>query len=162
MMLAASKLGGRIGSGCGVRLLTESASASGVVGGGISGNRLGLSVQITKGAAPVAFLLAGLVALLTARSCSFVGDKGRVDHGFKHAFSAQFPQHPHGQRCADHECDGTDLTADAPGIEDANQRLLLGHAIRIGDTSKRPSNRPRSPDGHGLDVLPFFRASIRL
>ena len=39
----------------------------GMVGGGIFAV-LGLSVQITKGAAPVAFLLAGLVALLTARS----------------------------------------------------------------------------------------------
>jgi hypothetical protein len=38
-----------------------------MVGGGIFAV-LGLSVQITKGAAPVAFLLAGLVALLTARS----------------------------------------------------------------------------------------------
>ena len=39
----------------------------GMVGGGIFAV-LGLSVQITKGAAPLAFLLAGLVALLTARS----------------------------------------------------------------------------------------------
>lgn len=39
----------------------------GMVGGGIFAV-LGLSVQITKGAAPIAFLLAGLVALLTARS----------------------------------------------------------------------------------------------
>ncbi len=39
----------------------------GMVGGGIFAV-LGLAVQITKGAAPVAFLLAGLVALLTARS----------------------------------------------------------------------------------------------
>ncbi|MGZ4585651.1 MAG: APC family permease, partial [Mycobacterium sp.] len=38
-----------------------------MVGGGIFAV-LGLSVQITKGAAPLAFLLAGLVALLTARS----------------------------------------------------------------------------------------------
>lgn len=37
------------------------------MGGGIFAV-LGLAVQITKGAAPVAFLLAGLVALLTARS----------------------------------------------------------------------------------------------
>ncbi len=33
-----------------------------------SSRSLGLSVQITGGAAPLAFLLAGLVALLTARS----------------------------------------------------------------------------------------------
>lgn len=39
----------------------------GMVGGGIFAV-LGLSVQITKGAAPVAFALAGVVALLTARS----------------------------------------------------------------------------------------------
>lgn len=39
----------------------------GMVGGGIFAV-LGLSVQITKGAAPLAFLLAGLVAMLTARS----------------------------------------------------------------------------------------------
>ena len=39
----------------------------GMVGGGIFAV-LGLSVQITKGAAPLAFLLAGVVALLTARS----------------------------------------------------------------------------------------------
>lgn len=39
----------------------------GMVGGGIFAV-LGLSVQITKGAAPVAFGLAGVVALLTARS----------------------------------------------------------------------------------------------
>ncbi|UQX12571.1 amino acid permease [Candidatus Mycobacterium methanotrophicum] len=39
----------------------------GMVGGGIFAV-LGLSVQITKGAAPLAFLLVGLVALLTARS----------------------------------------------------------------------------------------------
>lgn len=39
----------------------------GMVGGGIFAV-LGLSVQIAKGAAPLAFLLAGLVALLTARS----------------------------------------------------------------------------------------------
>ncbi len=39
----------------------------GMVGGGIFAV-LGLAVQITKGAAPIAFLLAGLVALLTARS----------------------------------------------------------------------------------------------
>ena len=39
----------------------------GMVGGGIFAV-LGLSVQITKGGAPLAFLLAGLVALLTARS----------------------------------------------------------------------------------------------
>ncbi len=39
----------------------------GMVGGGIFAV-LGLSVQITRGAAPLAFLLAGFVALLTARS----------------------------------------------------------------------------------------------
>ena len=39
----------------------------GMVGGGIFAV-LGLSVQLTGGAAPLAFLLAGLVALLTARS----------------------------------------------------------------------------------------------
>lgn len=39
----------------------------GMVGGGIFAV-LGLSVQLTAGAAPLAFLLAGLVALLTARS----------------------------------------------------------------------------------------------
>ncbi len=39
----------------------------GMVGGGIFAV-LGLSVQITRGAAPLAFLFAGLVALLTARS----------------------------------------------------------------------------------------------
>ena len=39
----------------------------GMVGGGIFAV-LGLSVQVTRGAAPLAFLLAGLVALLTARS----------------------------------------------------------------------------------------------
>ncbi len=39
----------------------------GMVGGGIFAV-LGLSVQITRGAAPLAFLLAGIVALLTARS----------------------------------------------------------------------------------------------
>lgn len=39
----------------------------GMVGGGIFAV-LGLSVQITRGAAPLAFLLAGVVALLTARS----------------------------------------------------------------------------------------------
>jgi amino acid transporter len=43
----------------------------GMVGGGIFAV-LGLSVQITKGAAPLAFLLAGLVALLTARSYSLL------------------------------------------------------------------------------------------
>ncbi len=43
----------------------------GMVGGGIFAV-LGLAVQITKGAAPVAFLLAGLVALLTARSYSLL------------------------------------------------------------------------------------------
>src|SRR5674476_1422300 len=42
-----------------------------MVGGGIFAV-LGLSVQITKGAAPLAFLLAGLVALLTARSYSLL------------------------------------------------------------------------------------------
>lgn len=39
----------------------------GMVGGGIFAV-LGLSVQITRGGAPLAYLLAGLVALLTARS----------------------------------------------------------------------------------------------
>jgi len=39
----------------------------GMVGGGIFAV-LGLSVQVAEGAAPVAFLLAGVVALLTARS----------------------------------------------------------------------------------------------
>ena len=43
----------------------------GMVGGGIFAV-LGLSVQITQGAAPLAFLLAGLVALLTARSYSLL------------------------------------------------------------------------------------------
>jgi amino acid transporter len=38
----------------------------GMVGGGISAV-LGLSVQITRGGAPIAFLVAGGVALLTAR-----------------------------------------------------------------------------------------------
>lgn len=38
----------------------------GMVGGGISAV-LGLSVQITSGGAPIAFLVAGGVALLTAR-----------------------------------------------------------------------------------------------
>jgi len=44
-----------------------SIGVGGMVGGGIFAV-LGLSVQITKGAAPLAFLLAGLVAMLTARS----------------------------------------------------------------------------------------------
>ena len=39
----------------------------GMVGGGIFAV-LGLSVQIAGGGAPIAFLVAGLVALLTARS----------------------------------------------------------------------------------------------
>ena len=39
----------------------------GMVGGGIFAV-LGLSVEIAKGGAPVAFLVAGVVALLTARS----------------------------------------------------------------------------------------------
>lgn len=39
----------------------------GMVGGGIFAV-LGLSVQITGGGAPIAFLVAGMVALLTARS----------------------------------------------------------------------------------------------
>ncbi|MGA8245731.1 MAG: APC family permease [Nocardioides sp.] len=43
----------------------------GMVGGGIFAV-LGLSVQIARGAAPLAFLLAGLVALLTARSYSLL------------------------------------------------------------------------------------------
>ena len=43
----------------------------GMVGGGIFAV-LGLSVQIAKGGAPVAFLVAGLVALLTARSYSLL------------------------------------------------------------------------------------------
>ncbi len=43
----------------------------GMVGGGIFAV-LGLSVQIAKGGAPIAFLLSGLVALLTARSYSLL------------------------------------------------------------------------------------------
>ncbi len=62
--MAASKPAGAhpIGLGGAVAI-----GVGGMVGGGIFAV-LGLSVQITKGAAPVAFLLAGLVALLTARS----------------------------------------------------------------------------------------------
>ncbi|MFZ2607694.1 MAG: hypothetical protein WAX05_17910, partial [Candidatus Microthrix parvicella] len=43
-----------------------SIGVGGMVGGGISAV-LGLSVQITRGGAPIAFLVAGGVALLTAR-----------------------------------------------------------------------------------------------
>ncbi len=43
----------------------------GMVGGGIFAV-LGLSVQIAKGGAPIAFLVAGMVALLTARSYSLL------------------------------------------------------------------------------------------
>ncbi len=39
----------------------------GMVGGGIFAV-LGLSVQLAEGGAPVAFLIAGVIALLTARS----------------------------------------------------------------------------------------------
>ena len=39
----------------------------GMVGGGIFAV-LGLSVQLTRGAAPIAFLIAGLVALVTSYS----------------------------------------------------------------------------------------------
>ncbi len=55
----------------------------GMVGGGIFAV-LGLAVQITKGAPPVAFLLAGLVALLTARSYALLSkaypSRGALSH----------------------------------------------------------------------------------
>jgi amino acid transporter len=42
----------------------------GMVGGGIFAVT-GLTVQTTKGAAPIAFLTAGIVALLTGDSCQY-------------------------------------------------------------------------------------------
>ena len=62
---------------------TLSIGLGGMVGGGIFAVT-GLTVQITKGGAPIAFLIAGIVALLTSYSylkltLSFPGEGGTVD-----------------------------------------------------------------------------------
>jgi amino acid transporter len=62
---------------------TLSIGLGGMVGGGIFAVT-GLTVQVTKGGAPIAFLIAGIVALLTSYSylkltLSFPGEGGTVD-----------------------------------------------------------------------------------
>jgi amino acid transporter len=62
---------------------TLSIGIGGMVGGGIFAVT-GLTIEVTKGAAPVAFLIAGLVALLTSYSylkltLAFPGEGGTVD-----------------------------------------------------------------------------------
>jgi amino acid transporter len=64
-------------------LSTLSIGIGGMVGGGIFAVT-GLTIEVTKGAAPVAFLIAGLVALLTSYSylkltLAFPGEGGTVD-----------------------------------------------------------------------------------
>jgi amino acid transporter len=70
--------GSRLGT-----LSTLSIGIGGMVGGGIFAVT-GLTVEITKGAAPLAFLIAGVVALLTSYSylkltLRFPGEGGTVD-----------------------------------------------------------------------------------
>ena len=64
-------------------LSTLSIGIGGMVGGGIFAVT-GLTIEVTKGAAPVAFMIAGLVALLTSYSylkltLAFPGEGGTVD-----------------------------------------------------------------------------------
>jgi amino acid transporter len=64
-------------------LSTLSIGIGGMVGGGIFAVT-GLTIEVTKGAAPEAFLIAGLVALLTSYSylkltLAFPGEGGTVD-----------------------------------------------------------------------------------